>query len=904
MKRANMPDWKPEIRRRLANLQLAPTRETAIVEELAQHLDDYYAELRAGGATEAEAERRTLAELSEREMLRRELRRVERRAAPEPIILGTDRRTNMLADLWQDLRFGARMLLKNPGITLIVVVTLALGIGANSAIFSVVNAVLLSPLPYGQPDRLVALYSENAKRGLTQQPVAYANFKDWREQNQTFEQIAALRSETQVLTGSGEPERISGVRVTPNILPLLGVQPVVGRDFLPEEEQPEKAAVALIGYGLWQRRFGGAPNVIGQAITFNGRPYTIIGVLPAWLKYPGLTIPATGAEIWLPLVPSLNESNRRVALMRVIGKLKSGVSRAQAQADLAVLAARQEREYPEINTNVGVEVKALHEVLTGRVQLGLWVLLGAVGMVLLIACVNVANLLLARAAGRQTELAIRTALGADRWRVIRQLLTECLLLSLGGCLLGVLLAYQGVGWLTRTNAGNLPRVEEISVNGRVLGFTLLLSLLTTLLCGLLPALRSTRINLGAALKEGGKGGLGNALNRHWLNGLIVTEMALALVLLVGAGLLIRSFRAVTEVNPGFNLHNLLTLAVPLPQAGYRDQAAQLRYYENALARLNAVPGVRAAAVSRLPMVGLAGVTFTIEGKPVQLDAKPDADYFAISPNYLRTIGLPLLQGREFSEYDTANTSNVIIINEELARRYWPGENPIGKRLHLTMQMTGWREVVGLVADARMSGLEAKIEPAIYLPLAQNWWADALRSSFLVVRTQAEPHSLLPSLRETLREIDSTLPITQVRTMEEIVDRSLAQRRFNMALLLGFATLAAVLAAVGIYGVMSYSILQRRNEIGVRLALGGQPSDILKLVIRDSAKLTGVGILLGLAGAFGLTRLMSSLLFGVQATDPLTYFGVALLLAMVALLACYLPARRAAKVDPLVALRGE
>jgi predicted permease len=804
--------------------------------------------------------------------------------------------------MWQDLRFAWRSLRKRPGFTLVVVFTLALGIGANTAIFSVVSAVLLAPLPYGQPERLIALFAKNERRNLRQNPVSYANFQDWRAQSQSFEQMAAVRGESFSLTDRGEPERVNGARVTTNILPLLGVRPIAGRDFLPDEEQPEKAAVALISYGLWQRRYAADPNLFGQTVTLEGRPYTIIGVLPAWLKFPGLPFPPAGAEVWIPFVPLPNELNRSFANTRIIGKLRPGVSQAQAQNEMNIIAARLEQQYPNDNTNLRVEMIPLTEVLTGRVRLGLWILLGAVGVVLLIACVNVANLLLARAAGRQTEIAIRTALGASRWRVIRQLLTECLLLSLGGCALGLLLAYQGVGLLTKTRAGNIPRLEEIGINGRVLVFTLLVSCVTALLFGLLPALQASRLHLVGALKDGRKGAAGGG-NRRWLNGLVVTEIALALVLLVGAGLLIRSFRAVSEVDPGFNAHNLLTLAVPLPQAGYSDQAAQHRFYENVLARLQAVPGVESAAVVfRLPLVGLATAIFTVQGQPMASGTEPNADYRVISADYFRAIGIPLLRGRAFNERDTVDAPDAVIVNEELAKRHWPGEDPIGKRLQVAQEKTRWREVVGVVGNAKLSGLEAPVDPAIYVPIAQNTWPHALRTSALVVRTQADPQSLTAALRQELRAIDPALPITQVRTMAEIVNESLAPRRFNMALLLIFATVAALLAVVGIYGVMSYSVAARTNEIGVRLALGAQPLDILRLVIGEGAKLTVGGVLLGLLGAFGLTRLMAGLLFGVSAVDPVVFTMIGLLLAATALLATYLPARRAARVNPVTALK--
>ncbi|MFN7927198.1 MAG: ABC transporter permease [Blastocatellia bacterium] len=805
--------------------------------------------------------------------------------------------------MWQELRFAGRSLRKRPGLTLIILLTLSLGIGANTAIFTVVNAVLLAPLPYGAPERLVTLWSRNDKKQLTQNPVSYINYQDWCEQAQSFEQIAAIRPASFTLLERGEASFMNGVRVTSNMLATLGVTPVAGRDFRTEEGVPGKASVALISYGLWQRRYAASAQVIGQSLLLDGRPYTIIGVLPAWLKYPGLQLPPTGAEVWIPFVPEGAETQRSFANVRIVGKLKPGITLTQAQAEMTGIAARLEQQYPNDNANVGVDVFPLREFLIGRVQNALWILFGAVGFVLLIACANVANLLLARAAGRQVETAIRIALGAGRWHVMRQFLLECLLLSLSGSALGTLLAYQGIALLKRTNAGNIPRLEEITVNGRVLGFTLLVSCVTACLFGLLPAVQSTRTPLIATLKEGRKGAAGSWLNRRLLNSLVVAEIALALVLLVGAGLLIRSFRAITEVKLGFDPQNVLTMSVPLPQATYPDQAKQAQYFQTALARLQRVAGVQEAAmIFRVPLVGLATASFTLQGQLVPPGSEPNADYRAISGNYFRAVGIPLLQGREFNEHDTAESADAIIINQELATRHWPNENPLGKRLQLAQERTRFREVVGVVGNAKLTGIDAQVDPAIYVPLQQNTWSNALRNSYLVVRTQTDPRSLAPTLQQELRAVDPAIAITQVRTLPEIVAESLAQRRFNMVLLLVFAAVAGVLAIVGIYGVMSYSVAQRTNEIGVRLALGAQPADILKLILGDGAKMALLGVVLGLAGAFALTRLMAGLLFGVSALDPLVFLMIGVLLTLTALAATYLPARRATKVSPVSALK--
>ena len=812
-----------------------------------------------------------------------------------------------MENLWKDLRFALRGLRKRPGFALVVVLTLALGIGANTAIFSVTHAVLIAPLPYHEPDRLVGLWTKNDKKNLTQQPVSYPNLKDWKERNQAFAHVAGVRGESFSLTDRSEPERVNGLRVSVNILSLLGAKPALGRDFLPQEEQPGHEAIALVGYTLWRQRYAGDARLVGQTLTLDGKAYTVVGILPPGLKYPGLrlTLPPSGADVWIPLIPTGGEQNRSFANIRVVARLKPAVTIAQAQAEMNVLASQLEQQYPDLNTNVGVEVGSLHEHLTGRVRRGLWILLGAVGCVLLIACANVANLLLARAAGRQTEMAVRTALGANRLRLIRQLLVECVALSVTGGICGALLAALGVPLLIGLSATGIPRADEIGVSVPVLGFTLLISLLTGVIFGLAPALQSSRIQLVEALKEGKKGAAGGGRQRYLLSALVVTEIALALVLLVGAGLMIRSFRSVTAVEPGFDPHNLLTIAAPLQQATYKDQQLQLQFYERALPALSALPGVQSAAgVFRIPITGFATVIFTVQGQPVPVGQEPNADYRTISHDYFRAMKMTLTRGRGFTERDNGEAPDAVIINEELARRFFPNEDPVGKRLQLALEKTRWREIVGVVANAKLSGLEAPTDPAIYLPFQQNTWPNALRTGSLVVRTAGDPNNYRAAIRDVLRSVDPSLPITQLRTMDEIIADSLSQRRFNTALLLVFAVVAALLAAVGVYGVMSYLVTQRTHELGVRMALGARRGDILRLVAGDGAKLAVIGVAAGLMMALAMTRLMSGLLFGVSATDPWTFVLIALLFAAVATLASYLPARRAAGTDPVIALRRD
>ena len=809
-----------------------------------------------------------------------------------------------MESLSRNVRYALRNLRKRPVFSLIVVFTLALGIGANTAIFSVVDAVLLAPLPYGDPDKLVVVWAKNEKQNLTQQPISYPNIVDLKQANHVFEHLSAVRGELFSLTDRDEPERVTGVRVSTNILTLLGVTPALGRNFLPEEEQPAKAAVALLSHRLWQGRYAGDPRLIGQAIIIDGKSYTVIGILPAWLTQPGMTLGnLSDPDVWIPVVPAANEQNRNFANMRIVARLKLGVTPAKAQAEVDTLAARLEKQYPDSNTNVRFGVVGLREQLTGRVSKALWILLGVVGCVLLIACANVANLLLARAASRQSEIAVRNALGATRPQLIRELLTECVVLSLTAGLLGLLLAYLGVTLMTSLSSGGIPRANEIGISRDVLLFTLLVSLLTGLAFGTVPAFQSSRSHLTEDLKEAKKGASGSVRHRRSLNALVVIEIALALVLVAGAGLMMRSFRSVLGIDPGFDPHNVLTFSAALPLATYKDQQQHVQFFERALAKIQALPGVQAAAGTfRVPVTGFATAIFTVQGKPVPTGQAPMADYRAITVGYFRAIGIRLLKGRDFTERDNADAPDAVIVNEELARRSWPGEDPIGKRLQVGTELTRWRQVVGVVGNARLSGLEAKVDPAIYVPFPQNSWPNALRNSFIVLRTTTDPESLVPAIRRELRSVDPTFPITQIRTMDQIVGDSLSQRRFNTTLLALFAFVAVALAAVGIYGVMSYAVSQRTREMGIRMALGAEQSDITKLVTSNGARLAALGITIGVVAAAISSRLISSLLFGVTATDPMTFVFTALLLSAVTLLASYIPSRRAAGTDPIAALR--
>jgi putative ABC transport system permease protein len=890
----NMPDWKPEIRQRLASLKLEPAREAAIVEELAQHLDDRYAESLAGGATEAEARRQTLLELSGSELLARELRRVERRVAQEPIVFGTMRRTNMIADLWQDLRFGARMLVKTPGFTLIAVLTLALGIGANTAIFSVVNAVLLRPLPFKDSERLVMVWNHGvAAAGGDRTPLAVADLLDLRAQSKSFAEIGALQYISYNYIGGQTPERLLGVGVTANFFSLLGVQPQLGRAFLPEEDKPGAPRVVLLSDGFWRKHFAADPQALGRTLNLNGATFTVIGVAPAALDFPNKEV-----ELWTAM--QLQTPTRRGPyFLTGVARMKPGVGLDQARAEaLKELKSSFEGEFD-------LNVLPVNDFIVGDVRLALWVMLVAVTLVLLIAAVNVANLMLARAAARVKEISIRAALGAGRARIIRQLLTESLLLAIIGGLLGVLLAVWGAHLMLKLAPDTIPRLSQIGIDGRALGWTALVSLLTGVLFGLAPAWQSARLSLNEALKEGGRGATESPGKRRWRNLLVVVELALAVMLLISAGLLVKSFWRLQQVDPGINTERVLTMRIAPRGQRYAEPRQVLTLYERLLGQAQALPGVRAAALSNsLPPDSAGGSDgFTIEGQPLGPNQSPPVAYvITVSPDYFRALDLPLLQGRYLTATDSGEAPRVMVINETLRRRFFPNENPIGKRINRgNDREPSWTEIVGVVGDAKYNGLADEAQPAFYQPLTQlqSW------SVFLSIKTEAaDPLSLVAAVRNEIKSLDGELPVSQVRTLEDRFDAAVAQPRFRTTLIGLFAALALVLAAVGIYGVISYSMAQRTHEIGVRMALGAQTGDVLKLVLKQGAVLAGGGVLLGLGASFALTGLLKKLLFNVSATDWPTFGAIALLLTAVALLACYIPARRTTKVNPLVALRTE
>ncbi len=805
-----------------------------------------------------------------------------------------------MQSFWQDLRYGARMLLKNPGFTLIAIVTLSLGIGANTAIFSVINSVLLSALPYPQPEQLAMVWCDNRRQGIPDDITSYPNFVDWRDRNKTFQGMAGVTDDTYNLTGAGEPEEIRGATVSINFFQLIGVNPMLGRVFTAEEEQPGRNRVVVLSHSLWRRRFGGDPGVLNKTISLSDEPYIIVGIMPPGFQFPENT------EIWGPLAPDEGMRGARFGFfLPVVGRLKPGVTRAQAQADLDVVANQIEKQFPDM-AGYGVNVVPVLENTVGPIRRALMILFVAVLFVLLIACANVANLLLARATARQREVAVRAALGAGRWRIVRQLLTESMLLSVLGGALGVLLAWWGLRLLVNLSPANIPRLETIRLDGRVLWFALTLSLVTGLIFGLAPALQTSHLKLSEALKEGARTGAGGGRAQRIRGVFIVAEVALTLALLVGAGLLVRSFWRLQQVNPGFKTDHLLTLRVTLWGSKYRQGGAQrVSFYERLQERLAALPGVvSASATSDIMLRKLANsASFTIENRPrdpgeLALELPIDR----VQPNYFQTMGIQLLQGRAFTAQDSRESTRVSIVNETFVKRYFPNEDPVGKRF--TFGGGGpnarWITIVGVVRDTKRQGIDQPVRIESWMPLAQM----PSGSMDVVLRTTGDPLALSNAVREAVWSLDRDLPIPSIRTMEQILSERVAQQRLNMLLLGLFAMVALILAAVGIYGVMNYTVTQRTNEIGIRIALGAQSGDVIGLVLKQGMALTLVGVAIGLIATFAMTRLMASLLFGVSARDPITFAAIAALLTGVALVACWIPARRATKVDPMVALRYE
>ena len=878
----------PRIASLWRNLSDKESIDQELTEELRAHIDLLTEKKIGEGLKPEDARRAALIEVGGIEQVKERVREV--------------RTGRGLEDLSQDLRYALRGLRKHRGFTAVAVITLALGIGANTAIFTVINTVLLRPLPYERPDQLVVLMETISERPAG---VSYPNFVDWRNQSTSLENVVAVRNrESFNLTGAGESERLQGRLVSANFLSTLGVKPIRGRNFAAEEDQPGANPVAIISHALWQRRFGAGENILGKQLTLNGQQYTVIGITPPNFQY------GTEADVSVPIGLSAERFKLRGKDPGIISfaRLKPGTSTEAANAELNTIAARLEQQYPDTNTGRRVRLESLRESVVGDVRPTLLTLLGAVGFVLLIACANVANLLLTRSAGRQKEMAIRTALGAGRARILRQLFTESAVLALAGGIVGLLLAIWGTNLISSYIPEGIPRMGELGIDGRVLLFTLGASLLTGVFFGLAPALQSSDANLTETLKEGER----NSSRGHNRAGklLVISEVALTLVLLVGAGLLVKSFWRLSQVDPGFDPQNVLAMQIAVsarPEEGPKVNG----FLSDLQSRIKTLPGVQSVSVSNgLPFEGANFPPFLIEGQqPPPPGQDPTGLLYTVSTDYFKTMGIDLVRGRLFSSQDTRETPPVALIDEVFARNYFPNQDPIGRRFKLNTPDAESREIVGVVRHVEHVGLEGQTANTAefyfnfdQLPIATL--PRYVRRVNLLVRTTVEPLSLAGSVRSQISALDKDQAVFNVRTMEQALSRSVAARRFSMILLGVFAILALTLAAVGIYGVISYSVAQRTREVGIRMALGANTIDVIKLVVRDGLKLVLIGVGVGLVGALMLTRMMTTLLFGVTPTDAVTYATVALGLILVALIACCIPARRATKVDPLVALRFE
>jgi putative ABC transport system permease protein len=808
--------------------------------------------------------------------------------------------------LLQDIRFGLRVLIKSPGFTVVAVLAIALGVAANTAIFSVVNAVLLEPLPYKESGQLMMVWESNRQRDLHQNSISPANLIDWKEQTGVFEDVAAFIDRRTNLTSDGDPVELPVQFVTPNLFRVLGVEPMMGRGFADEDAKPDAAQVVVLGHGLWQRRFGGDRKIIGKTITLNDNKVMVVGVMPPSFQWfiRKSSLNAKPPEMWTPFGLTDQLRVRKGRYLAAVARLRPGVTRESAEAELNQLAARLEQQYPDFNKGWGVEVTPLREQFAGGIRPALWILLGAVGFLLLIACANVANLLLARGAARQKEMAIRTALGAGRWRVVRQLLTESVLLAALGGALGLMLAWWGVEVLAALSPPDLLDVGGVRLSLPVLAFTLGVSLLTGIFFGLVPSFEASRQDTSESLKEGAKGTTGGVRGSRLRGAFVISEIALSLVLLVGAGLMLKSFARLQSVNPGFNADGVLTMRVELPDAKYHEDQQVINFFRQATERIRALPGVESVgAINYLPFAGPgAGTRFAIVGRPTPPHGEePTTDVLVTDENYFGTMGMTVLRGRAFSAQEATEARSVAVVSESLAREYFPGRDAIGQRIVVNMKENPEpTEIIGIVGDIKHKALDEKSRPTVYWPQPELTYPFMT----LVVRAKGDPAALAPATRREIQALDPEQPVADVRTMNQLLAGSVGRARFSAMLLGIFAVIALVLAAVGVYGVMSYAVSRRTHEIGVRVALGAQGRDVLKLVLSQGLKLALVGVLLGVVGSFALTRLLTSLLYGVSATDPLTFIGVSMLLASVALVACYVPARRATKVDPLIALRYE
>jgi putative ABC transport system permease protein len=892
-----MHDWKAEICRRLDDPAL--TSRTDIVEEMAQHVEQRYRMLLARGHTEEQAYDEALQELSDLPALIAGLRATVTPPRREQPVPGGGARRTTLASVRHDLRYAIRLLIKNPGFTSVAVMALALGVGANTAIFSVVNTVMLRPLPFAEPDRLVRIWESNPEGGWPLFSASHPNFLDWRSRATSFERLAAITPVGLSLTSSSDAEIVRGNAVTVDFLPALGVSPIMGRNFRPEEDRAgNQARVVMINYGFWHRHFAGDPTVLQKTLTLSGATFSIVGVLPESFFWDGPDM-----DLLVPLAPDPARA-RGDHRLRVIGKLRPGTTIGQAHAELSAIAAQLATQFPESNRGWTVRLSSFRDwIVPQETRQSLLVFAGAVLLVLLIACGNVASLLLARATEREKEISIRAALGAERWRIVRQLLVEALLLSTIGGAIGIAIAYSTGRLLLAYAPDVLPRLHELSLDARVLAFALLSSLATGLLFGIVPALQASRPNLTETLKEGAAGAGGGGARRQRLrNALVVGEVALSVALLIGAGLLIRSFWRLQHVNLGFDGRQLLTMRLNLPGLQYRTGPMRWAFYDRLLSDVRAMPGVREAATSSIMPLGGGNTSTEVRliGKTADSGKVPGADWRNVSPGYFRALGIPL-RGRDFSDADSQTSQPVTILSEAAARLYFPNEDPIGKTIILSSFGSNPMTVIGVAGDVRNLSLDSDPGPTVYgsARVYSGW-----NPMFLAIRGIGDAASQAAAVRAAVRAIDPSIPVYDVRTADDLITLSLGSRRFNMYLLGCFAAIALVLACIGLFGVMAYIVSQRTRDIGIRLALGAAPGSVLRHILGQGLVLTIAGLLLGVTGGLALTGTMRTLLYSVEPTDVVTFVSVPLLLVAVAVLACYIPARRATRVDPLTALRSE
>jgi putative ABC transport system permease protein len=897
-----MRDWRAFVRERLRLPALAPEREAHIVREVAAQLEDLYRDAIAGGATEDEADARAAAHIRDWDRLAADLERADRvhlRPRVDRLVADIERRPDhrrsflMFAHLVRDARYAVRQLVKAPAFTIVAVATLALGIGATTAIFSVVNGVLLQPLPYPESGRLVRVHEIVPQYGLFS--VAPANFFDWRQQNRVFERIAAYSPSSATLLRDEGPERIQGVLVSWDLFQTLGAAPARGSSFTADQDKPGASDVVVISDGLWRQEFGADPTIVGRALNLNGVPVTVVGVMP-----PGFYFPSRTAQFWRPIALNPANATRGGHFLGVVARMKPDVTVQQADTEMKGLAERLAREYPDQSAGESARVVLMQDQIVGAIRPALLTLFAAVGLVVLIACANVANLLLVRAAAREKEIAIRAALGANRRRIFAQVLAESLVLAIAGGVLGLGIAYIGLPAILTLSANSIPRAADVAIDRQVLLFAAAASIATGVLFGLVPAWQSARGGIGAVLKEGGRSS--TAGGARWIrSGLLVVEVALSIILLTGAALLLRSFDRLTNVAPGFDPDRALAFRVSLPQKQYNEEA-QVNFYDALIDKLEAQPGVRSAGlVQTLPMQGDYVLTFDIRGRaPALPNQGPSANYRAVSPGYFAALGVPVLKGRDFARSDRSSGRSVAIVDQAFVDKYFPNEDPIGQGVHMGNGHKEFFEIVGVVGDIHYAGLDAVPAPTMYAPIAQ----DPFSTIWVVQRTDGDPSGLAAGTRQAIRQLDPLLPTYSMMPLTQVISESVAQRRFSMLLLGLFAVIALFLAAVGLYGVVAYSVQQRTREIGLRMAIGASPGDVLKLIVGGAMKLALVGVVLGLAGAAIFARLAQTLLFEVAPSDPASYLATAAVLFGVAMIACYAPTRRAMRVDPTAALQAE